>query len=146
MRKSLKIILATASLLTTSLVFADTGVVSCNTKVTYNDGSQENFRTYVNVHQSPNWEDNGHHYEGSKKNKFPSDSARALSAYAHVQNDTLKINYRGLSKIDKYTWAAGSEYYFEFKLGKNGNTVELIESTSSSDRIVIEIESCKVSL
>ena len=146
MKKSLQLFIATASLLTASLAFADTGVVSCKTNVTYSDGTQENFRTFVNVHQSPNWKDNGFHFEGSRRNKFPSDSSRALSTYAHVQDDTLIINYRGLSKNNDSSWRAGSEYYFEFKIDKNGKTVELIETSSTSDQITIEIESCKVSL
>ena len=146
MKKSIQLFLATVSLLTASVAFADTGVVSCKTKVTYNDGSQENFRTFVNVHAAPNWEDDGFHFEGSRVNKFPSDSARALSTYAHIQDDVLRINYRGLSKNNVSSWSAGSEYYFEFKIGKDGKTAELIESSSTSDRITIDIESCRVSL
>jgi hypothetical protein len=146
MNSAIRLFIFTTTLLATSLSFADTGLVSCKTNVTYSDGSQENFRTYVNVHKSINWDQSGYHYEGNRMNKFPSDSGRALFAMANVENDLLRIVYRGMTKLRDTSWAGGSEYEFYFKLDHTGKTVQLVDSSSSSDHIAIKIESCRTTI
>jgi len=146
MNRTIRLFIFTTTLLATSLSFADTGLVSCKTIVTYSDGTQENFRTYVNVEKESNWDDSGFHFEGSRINKFPSDSGRALDAIANVEDDELRIVYRGLMKRGGFNWIAGSEYEFNFKLDHNGKTTQLIDSSSTSNHIAIKIESCKMTI
>ncbi len=142
MNRIIRSFIFTVTLLASSLSFADTGLVSCKTKVTFNDGTQENFRTYVNVKKKSNWDGSGFHFAGNRMNKFPSDSSSALFAMAHVQNDKLRIVYMGMNQLRDTSWAGGSEYVFNFKLNSNGKTIELLDSSATSDHISVKIESC----